>query len=522
MKIHKDQYFNSLISTNVLKIPRYEFLSDIGDEWGMLGDIVVETSTGDFCWHNGITWVCVSGGGTGDITTLTSLGGISLVGNGIGPNLTITGLESSDGSVTITPTGNTIDLSVMGGGPSTPSLWSLSNINDYVQNTAIPGVAFGVNNLTFGADGTESSEVGANTTRFFFIADSSDSSYGSLRAGRATGTQWDLSNRGLLSVAFGNDNICSSFASCVSGGTLNIIDSTCTDSFIGAGKVNSILTDSISSSIVSGQGNIIEDSSNLSSILTGETNIIRGSVLSNINSGNQNVIEAFSNSSSILCGLQNNINSSFYSSILSGQGHSIENSANSFISGGFSNVMVTGSDCSIICCNNAAMLGVGQSTMINIIGHANNSNTNEGLSLWSYNLRTLGGRRKQVRIIPATSPTITLNEDDHIIYVQTQGISNKTINLPLNPFEGMELYIRHDAKNINATVTIQTNPPAVINWIGPTGIPPQPALTPNFILTGTGNTPAFSVHLIYVNTPKVPPILSQTLTPPEWVVLNIQ
>lgn len=112
MKVNKDVYFNSLNATTILKIPRYEFLSNVGDEFGMQGDIVVETSTGDFCWHDGVTWQCVSAGGGG-----TGIFGIQNIGNGTEVYVTSTTspalmrtLQSPSGTITIGLSGSTQEV----------------------------------------------------------------------------------------------------------------------------------------------------------------------------------------------------------------------------------------------------------------------------------------------------------------------------------------------------------------------------------------------------------------------------
>lgn len=90
MKVNKDTVFNNLGVTTTLKLPRYEGLTDIGDEYGMEGDIVFIRSTQELCFHDGTTWVClpttfpvlqnlgngvpVYTGNAGDFYTLVSTG----------------------------------------------------------------------------------------------------------------------------------------------------------------------------------------------------------------------------------------------------------------------------------------------------------------------------------------------------------------------------------------------------------------------------------------------------------------
>ena len=53
---------NVLHASNVLKIPRWSSLAGVGDEPGMEGDIILNRLTGQFCFHDGITWQCLFGG----------------------------------------------------------------------------------------------------------------------------------------------------------------------------------------------------------------------------------------------------------------------------------------------------------------------------------------------------------------------------------------------------------------------------------------------------------------------------
>jgi hypothetical protein len=68
--LNKDNYFNHLRATTVNKIPQYDSLSSVGDEPGMIGDVIIDNSTGFFCWHNGITWTCSEGGGSSNLVNI--------------------------------------------------------------------------------------------------------------------------------------------------------------------------------------------------------------------------------------------------------------------------------------------------------------------------------------------------------------------------------------------------------------------------------------------------------------------
>jgi hypothetical protein len=58
--VNKDKVFNNTYTTSVLKIPIYSSIIDVGDEPGMEGDIIIDSSTGEFCYNNGYGWVCMS------------------------------------------------------------------------------------------------------------------------------------------------------------------------------------------------------------------------------------------------------------------------------------------------------------------------------------------------------------------------------------------------------------------------------------------------------------------------------
>lgn len=536
MKINKDTVFNNLVATTILKVPRYEFLVDIGDEYGMLGDIVVETSTQTFYGHNGITWVPFSGGG--GITTLSSAGGFSLVSDGIGPTLEVYGL-STDGSVTITPTPTTLQLSVA----SVPgqSLWTLANINDYVQNVLVPGVTFGGNNLTFGANGTESTEV-ASPIRFFFIGDAADPSYGSLRAGSASGTEWDVANRGLDSVAFGTNNRAAAVTSSILGGSSQDIDADCTASGIVAGASNSIRNTSLTCGIVSGELNLIQTQNNMCGILSGVSNQIIGTINSSISSGNSNQInlagQSFigsgnlnlissssntfigagannqvgsnSDNSSIVSGVNGQIsNTSIRSSILTGNANVLEDATDCSILSGRINAIRTSQRSSIMASDNCTIAGVNDASIISL---TNRTNNNEPDTLWTNNLRTFGGRRKLVRVIlPATPNPFIPSSNDHIIYIDTVGFNARTIQLPLNPIEGTEYYIRLDAKNPAHVTTVQATAPNVINWTGPQGTIPQPALASFTMGAIAGASGSFTAHIVFTSV----------IPGGEWILLDL-
>ncbi len=94
IRVNRDRVFHHVRNTDVLKIPAYRNLAGVGDEPGMEGDIILDRSTMQFCFHNGVTWIC--------LTTVTLTDGdcdASLIIDGIGPFLEIRGLSEGPGIV---------------------------------------------------------------------------------------------------------------------------------------------------------------------------------------------------------------------------------------------------------------------------------------------------------------------------------------------------------------------------------------------------------------------------------------
>jgi len=618
-KINKDKIQSNIHAVSSLKIPRYEGFGGLGNEQGYEGNILLNRTTKEFCYHDGEGWTCIDGT-VGSLVTLSDSNdgvppgpGVSLIADGLGPDLELYTLLSTDasisigqigdvinftanvgnitssdssvditivgnnydlsvenvnvgggaqlyrslstspfefrtlisplGSISITQTANTIELESTGSGGS--SLWTLANTNDFVQDISNPGVSFGGNNLTFGANGTESTEVGANTTRFFFISDSADPSYGSLRAGTATAAQWDVANRGLNSVAFGVDNQASAETSSILGGSGNVIQSGSRSSAILAGGDNRIEDTALFSAIVCGERNFIRNQvdNTRCGILAGSSNEILVSVDSSISSGFNSQINLSNNSSMssgtlnlisqaansfIGAGSSNQIFSSDNISIVSGSNHIIsassnrcsvltgntnviEESTNSSILSGETNTIRNSNNSSIMASNNCTIAGVDNCSIIS--GPSFLTNNSEQRTLWTTNLRTFGGRRKLVRVIlPATPNPFIPSAEDHIIYIDTVGLNARTIQLPLNPIEGTEYYIRLDAKNLGHTTTVQATPPNVINWTGPQGTIPQPALGSFTMGAIAGQSGTFTAHLVF----------AAVVGPPaEWIVLDL-
>jgi hypothetical protein len=54
--INKDNYYNNLHCINTNKIPVYANINILGNNRGLEGNIVIESSTGNFYWHDGKKW----------------------------------------------------------------------------------------------------------------------------------------------------------------------------------------------------------------------------------------------------------------------------------------------------------------------------------------------------------------------------------------------------------------------------------------------------------------------------------
>jgi len=339
--ISKDEIYNNIIITNVFKIPVKNSINSIGDESGMEGNIILDNSTGLFCYHNGITWVCL-----GDNTVIN-------VGIGVGVYVDLSGpdpfqfksLFSNNANLTITdnnntiffdiitftgPTGDTGPTGVTGPtGSNANAPWTVVSPN-FIQNINYTDaiVNFGTNNLLFGSDILDSGGIPQYNTKMFFIADTTTPGLGSFRAGTVTGNQWDAGNRGPNSVAFGVNNISSNANTFVGGGNNNSVLGT--GAFIGAGGFNNV--SGYNSSI--GAGNLNNVSGDWSAISAGNLNTITGEE-SAIGAGQSNNVSGFS--SSIGAGGFNNV-SGYNSSLGAGKFNDISGWHSSLGAGQSNNV----------------------------------------------------------------------------------------------------------------------------------------------------------------------------------------
>jgi hypothetical protein len=150
------------------------------------------------------------------------------------------------------------------------------------------------NDFVFGSDSLGASDP-TYDARFLF-----DKSKAAFRAGSASGTEWNVGNRGDYSSAFGQDTIASGTHSSVLGGFDNSV--TQNYSSILGGENNSIEGIATHSSILGGENNTVElpyssilgglnnsisDTTSYSTILGGKDNVINGEAAYSVAMGNK-------------------------------------------------------------------------------------------------------------------------------------------------------------------------------------------------------------------------------------------
>lgn len=64
MKIHKDFMENNLVVSSTLKIPIVSNINSVGDNYGLIGNLLFNEEFNTFCFHDGITWVQLSSSST--------------------------------------------------------------------------------------------------------------------------------------------------------------------------------------------------------------------------------------------------------------------------------------------------------------------------------------------------------------------------------------------------------------------------------------------------------------------------
>jgi hypothetical protein len=167
--------------------------------------------------------------------------------------------------------------------------------------------------IVFGAAGLESTDAGADTRRLMY-----DVTNGAIRAGEASGTQWDLANRGANSVAFGLDNTASAPRSAILCGEGHAIDSSSFNASILAGGegpgAQHVIVGSVDALIGAGSGHRVS-SANSAFVLCGIRNTVNGGTSSGIVGGEDNELlgplpSTTSGKSVILCGQRNAIGQS--------------------------------------------------------------------------------------------------------------------------------------------------------------------------------------------------------------------
>ena len=187
------------------------------------------------------------------------------------------------------PTGGTVGtIGTMGTagptGPTGPTFWvrqasTISGRQSVRYNTAN---TTDTDNTVAGPQSLE----GAATKMFF------DPTDGAFRAGIVNGTQWDYTNLGTRSLAFGENNTVSGANSAAIGGSSHSIAQTSSDSFIGSGNTN-LIANNGSNGIVAGSNNSI--TGGICAICAGNNNVINqncdtSAIASGINNTLQNTL----------------------------------------------------------------------------------------------------------------------------------------------------------------------------------------------------------------------------------------
>lgn len=272
----------------------------------------------------------------------------------------------------IYPTDSTnLSLKKVGIGTTNP-LWKLHLDNG---GSIFAKGTFGSGDLPNVAD-----TMGAGT-RFMWIPRKA-----AIRAGRVSGTQWDNTNIGNYSVAFGRDNRATPEYATISGGYNNTINtnggttfdgyatisggygnsSSSTYTVIAGGFTNSIGTGSAQSVISGGSTNVINNlvtggtiSGGFSNTLSGAGDVIGGGYSNSVNGGitggsviaggynNQINPGIFVSNYSVISGGSANVLSGPYQTIGGGGSHLINNGMNNTIGGGSANLIDTALGCTI-------------------------------------------------------------------------------------------------------------------------------------------------------------------------------
>jgi hypothetical protein len=242
-----------------------------------------------------------------------------------------------------------------------------------------------LDDFVFGSDSLDNDGYSTYYSRFLF-----DKSKSAFRAGYADSDEWDESNRGDYSAAFGKNNKATSNYSFVGAGSSNYVLANSYASFIGAGGGNKI--DNGSEQAFIGAGANVEilasdygfvgagfgnsmDGSQRSAIVVGNDNYIDSSALAMIGAGQSNEIIETSDYSFIGSGSSGSISNGSLGAFIGAGGltsagasnpNSISESNSSSIVSGEGNQITAGFSNSIVAGKNNQIFGVTQ--LANIIG----------------------------------------------------------------------------------------------------------------------------------------------------------
>lgn len=401
--ISVESKYNNLNAVTVDKIPRYTDLTSVGDEPGMEGDIILDRSTKQFCFHTGEMWVC-----TGDVGPTGPQGPQGAVGiqgpQGAPGNPGSDGAQGPTGEpgnvgsqgpqgVAGNPGANGVQGPVGAQGPTGTDgiIIGATGVCDARTWAALTPSPTGTDDIVLNQEGT----VGALMRT---IEDGSTVAGGDCRGDYAIDLQIQRSlfsqvAKGSKSVVINGDgnavtalgeestiilgsgNTVNAAKATILNGNLNTINGTAAASYsmIGSGNSNTIDTDSSPpvneyNMINNGSGNTILNSSH-SVINSGESNNITSGSFAIISNGVDNGINnsdyaSIGNASTsnialgvhntIANGVSNTITSSLYT-FIAGNGHTITDSQFSGIHGGDGNSLDTATYSAIVAGNNISI-----------------------------------------------------------------------------------------------------------------------------------------------------------------------
>jgi hypothetical protein len=407
----------------------------------------------------------------------------------------------------------TVDgVPVTGGGVPAPFISledTVTPANFIVQQNVAAGGSFIPEALVVGATSADGND-GTNSVRLIFDPSADTGCNGALRAGSATGTQWNVANRGDTSVAFGLNNTATAPRSSVLGGQTNTI--ACAN---GTANRNSVIGGGLSNSMTG-----VDTNARASNVIGGGTsNAIENADTCVIGGGNTNAITRFGTpTASFLsnCAILGGNGNSIYngssssevasSSIVGGSGNTILDDVASVICGGGSgtiragggtNFMGAGANCQITHQESSVVCG---GNGCNIFSFDTGSGTYNAI---------LGGSGNSIR---------TGNADGHI---NNSAILGGAQNSILTGFGGPVTITGNLVGGVNAEVTELSN--CFVWGDGTTGlgIGSTKANTSSQFVIGASASTGLCLGSPSGQGARYPPITTASMTPDTWVPITV-